>query len=244
MTTAKRLRAGLAAFIAFFLAEAMGQDESVTLYDTIYADTNIRVPIVSYRERQFAHVIRQRYDFSCGSAALATLLSYHYDIPRNEVDVFVAMWEAGEQELIRERGFSLLDMKRYLDRGGVAADGFNVPFEKLNELALPGIALINGNGYSHFVVVKGVRGDQVLIGDPSVGLVVRSKDEFLASWDGTLLFLRGFVPWGRASWNSEEDWGAHPVARPADRLPLSDLAVETLHATRAFNSGFGVGRGF
>jgi predicted double-glycine peptidase len=218
------------------------QDEA--LYEAIYADTFLRVPVQTYHDRQYARVIRQRYDFSCGSAALATLLTYHYDIPRTEVDVFVSMWEAGEKDLIRERGFSLLDMKRYLLEGGVQADGFNVPIDKLEELALPGIALINSNGYSHFVVVKGVRGDAVLIGDPSVGLVVRSKEEFLETWNGTMLFLRGFVPWGRASWNDTQDWSAHPTGRPFDRLPLPDLAIETLHATRAFNSGFAVGRGF
>jgi predicted double-glycine peptidase len=236
----------LLAILAGFLlmpSNASGQEAETARYEGFYAGANLQVPIRTLRQRKYAGIVRQQYDFSCGSAALASLLTYHYDIPRTESDVFLAMWQAGEKELIRARGFSLLDMKLYLNRHGVLADGFNVPFEKLNELALPGIALVNINGYSHFVVVKGVRGEEVLIGDPSVGLVVRSKEEFLNSWDGTMLFLKGFVPWGRASWNRPVEWSAFPLGRPEDRIEDRNLAVDAIHQFRAFNSGFGVGSG-
>src|SRR3546814_13412897 len=59
----------------------------------------------------FRSVIRQRYDFSCGSAALATLLTYHYGAPTSEAMPFRAMWEKGDREAIRKVGFSMLDMR-------------------------------------------------------------------------------------------------------------------------------------
>lgn len=238
------VRAPLPVMMLLGVAMASPGAAQTALFDIDYAGANIRVPIESYRDRQFARVIRQQYDFSCGSAALATLLTHHYQIEKTETDLFIAMWEAGEKELIKKRGFSLLDMKRYLERGGIAADGFKVPFDKLNELRLPGIALINVNGYRHFVVIKGVRDDRVLIGDPSLGLIVRSRKDFLASWDGTMLFLRNYVAYGRATWNDEADWQAHPAGRPDDALFARDLAAETLHYTRFPNSGFAVGLGF
>ncbi|MEM9810747.1 MAG: C39 family peptidase [Pseudomonadota bacterium] len=224
--------------LASNLAWAQGTQ---SFYEGNFAGAYLNIPIESYRDRQFARVVRQQYDFSCGSAALATLLTYHYDIPRSESNLFVAMWEAGEQDNIRKRGFSLLDMKRLLERGGVTANGYQLPFEKLKELRIPGIALVNVNGYAHFVVVKGVRDDQVLLGDPSIGLIVRSKEEFLNNWNGTILFIQNFTAHGRASWNAEKDWSAHPDARTQDLIALPDLAVETLHATRFLNSGFSVG---
>ncbi len=35
-----------------------------------------RVGVISYRDLPFQTVVRQQYDFSCGSASLATLLRY------------------------------------------------------------------------------------------------------------------------------------------------------------------------
>ena len=58
-------------------------------------------------------------------------------------------------------------MKRYLAAHGFEADGFEQPLDKLDEARVPAIVLINENGYHHFVVVKGVQADRVLIGDPA-----------------------------------------------------------------------------
>ncbi|RYF14189.1 MAG: peptidase C39, partial [Oxalobacteraceae bacterium] len=43
---------------------------------------NFTAPVTSLIGRRFETVVRQQYDFSCGSAALATLLRYHYDDPQ------------------------------------------------------------------------------------------------------------------------------------------------------------------
>jgi predicted double-glycine peptidase len=211
------------------------------VYESFYADANVLVPIQTFRDRQYARVVRQEYDFSCGSAALATLLTFHYDMPRTERDVFTAMWEAGEQDKIRARGFSLLDMKRYLEAAGLRADGYAMPLEKVEEIGVPGIALIDQDGYKHFVVVKGVLGDRVLVGDPAGGLVARDRRAFERSWDGTIFFLRSLIAQGQSAWNAEADWAAQPQGRPFDRLPLADLADETLLNTRLPTSGFGLG---
>lgn len=65
-----------------------------------------RISVVSYRDIPFRTVVRQRYDFSCGSAALATLLRYHYDREVGEEQIFRAMYAAGDQDTIRRVGFS------------------------------------------------------------------------------------------------------------------------------------------
>ena len=128
------------------------------------------LPVKSMAERRFLTVVRQHYDFSCGSAALATLLRYHYGDMQNEQTIFVGMWQNGDREQIRRLGFSLLDMKRYLDARGIKSDGYKVTIQDIQRTGVPGIALIELRGYKHFVVVKGVEGGQVLVGDPSFGI--------------------------------------------------------------------------
>src|SRR5215470_19450925 len=76
--------------------------------------TTATVAVKSYVARKFETVVKQRYDFSCGSAALATLLTFHYGRAVSEEQVFDAMWSVGDKANIRAKGFSLLDMKLYL----------------------------------------------------------------------------------------------------------------------------------
>lgn len=48
----------------------------------------VRVDVTSIKEARFKDVIKQQFDFSCGSAALATLLTYHYDFAVTEMEIF------------------------------------------------------------------------------------------------------------------------------------------------------------
>src|SRR5438132_966083 len=64
--------------------------------------------IESFQEKKYRATIAQQYDFSCGSAALATLLTYNYNITVSEQDVFQSMFENGDKQVIAESGFSLL----------------------------------------------------------------------------------------------------------------------------------------
>src|SRR3546814_19943743 len=95
----------------------------------------------------FRSVIRQRYDFSCGSAALATLLTYHYGAPTSEAMPFRAMWEKGDREAIRKVGFSMLDMKTYLASRGFRAEGFRITVDQLKLVKRPTIVLMDLKGF-------------------------------------------------------------------------------------------------
>ena len=235
----KRFRCGSIAGCLTVLAAFSASAQEDT-YQTIYAGANIHLPVETYHARQFARVIKQQTDFSCGSAALATLLTYHYGIERSEDDVFRSMWEAGEQDAIRKRGFSLLDMKRYLAARDLLADGYSLSLDKLEEIGVPAIALVTINGYKHFVVIKGIRGERILLGDPSAGLVVRSRKEFEASWDGTIFFIRSYVDRGKQGWNTEIDWAAHPRGDVRSRPEFPTLQDTTLHTAYPVDSAFGI----
>jgi predicted double-glycine peptidase len=147
---------------------------------------NYTVPVVSFNERKFSTIYKQKYDFSCGSAALASLLTFHYDDNINEKNVFIDMFQNGDKFKIQKQGFSLLDMKRFLERRGYQSDGFRM---SLDNLKVPAITIININGYLHFVIIKGFNEKEVLVGDPSVGVKVIPRDDFNKMWEQRILFL-------------------------------------------------------
>jgi predicted double-glycine peptidase len=169
---------------------------------------NINIP--SKKELRLETVIRQQYDYSCGSAAVATLLTYHYGIPTPEKKVFEAMFKVGNQKKIRAQGFSMLDMKRYLDSHGLNASGFRMTLDQFAKIGVPGITLVNTKGYKHFVVVKGIEGDRVLLGDPAAGTAVVSRKTFEGLWNGAVLAAKNNIKIARSNFNSDEEWNAWP----------------------------------
>lgn len=148
------------------------------------------VEVTSFSEARFARTIKQAHDFSCGSAALATLLTHHYEHPASEAEIFQKMLEAGDQDLIRKSGFSLLDMKRYLKDAGYQSDGFRFTLEAYEKIGVPAIVLINDDGYRHFVVIKGMDQSHLLIGDPSKGTRYIPREDFLPMWNGIVFVIR------------------------------------------------------
>lgn len=188
---------------------------------------SMTVKITSMKERQFRATVRQRHDYSCGSAALATLLTYHYQDPLSEEQAFAEMWENGDQEKIRREGFSLLDIKRYLEINGYSADGYEASLDKLMQVRIPAIALIRDNGYNHFVVIKGVRKGQVAIGDPSAGHRIIPRDVFEKMRINRILFVINDAK-GQAVFDSRLDWHIREKAPLGIAAGPSDLANITM----------------
>jgi hypothetical protein len=184
--------------------------------------------VTSMRERRFSGVVRQQYDFSCGSAAVATLMTYHYGRATDEAEVFQAMWENGDQEKIRTEGFSLLDMKTFLDANGFDSNGYEVPLDKLVDAQIPGITLINTNGYLHFVVIKGVTADEVLVGDPALGMKIYSRDAFEEIWNGILFVVTRRFDGVAQTFNASSAWRTRPRAPLGQALDRGSLASFTI----------------
>lgn len=175
--------------------------------------TSFNVDVSSNAEARWDSVIRQQYDFSCGSAAVATLLTYHYNAPTSEEDVFQAMIREGDRNKIQTEGFSMLDMKRYLDAKGLRSDGFRMSLDKLASIGVPGIALVNTRGYRHFVVIRGVDDRRVLLGDPAAGNTAISREDFEEIWTGAVLAGREKSKIAKQYFNHERDWRSWPSAR-------------------------------
>ena len=182
------------------------------------------VSVTTLKEARFRQTVRQEEDFSCGSAAVATLLTYHYGLTTSYREVLEAMYVAGDQHKIRREGFSLLDMKLYLESRGFQADGFHAPLDKLVSTSTPAIVLVNESGYNHFVVIKGLVANEVLLGDPALGARVVKRSAFEATWVNKLVFVihgEGLA----GQFNTASDWRVRPRAPLGDAVSRDTLAV-------------------
>lgn len=225
----------LALFSSLFCSCGGGASGTVG-HAYLAGDLPVRLPVASIQARRFLTVKKQQLDFSCGSAALATLLTYHHGDPQDERSVFLGMWNDGDQSQIRRLGFSLLDMKRYLERRGISADGYSVSLPEIERAGVPGIALVNVSGYRHFVVLKGIDAQTVLIGDPALGLRRLPRAEFQKMWNGVLfvVMLPGEQP---PVFNGSRDRSLAPAAldSPVASRPVS---IQALALTRPLPGEF------
>ena len=142
----------------------------------------IYTSVETFKEQRFHNVVAQGFDFSCGAAALATVLKYAYGMNLTEHQVFVAMYAVGDRAQIRSRGFSLLDMKKYLDTIGYNGLGYRVKPEALFDLKVPVIVLLNMSGYEHFVVLRKATPDYMYVADPALGNRMMAYETFMNDW--------------------------------------------------------------
>ena len=144
-------------------------------------------PVRSLLERRQERVVMQEFDLSCGAAALATILRYQHGDAVTERDVALGLIRRAEYladpGLVRLRqGFSLLDMKNFVERRGYSGQGLgNLGYADLLELA-PAIVPLRLHGYNHFVVFRGAMGRNILLADPAYGNRTMSLERFLAAW--------------------------------------------------------------
>jgi len=188
---------------------------------------NFQLRVTSYSEIPFRTVLHQQFDYSCGSAALATMLRYNYSSDTDEAVVFKAMYAVGDQPSIRKLGFSLLDMKKYLASRGYQADGYRLSIDDLKRLNTPAIALIQVGSYKHFVVIKGALDDKLLVGDPAKGLQLYSAEDFKNIWNGIALIIHDASAPLHPVFNSPAEWShwtdSHPFAAASLNQTLANF---------------------
>ena len=147
--------------------------------------------ILSLRERKFVNIVSQSLDYSCGAAAMATILTYHFGRDASEKTAIEGILKVADAKVVKKKGFSLLDLKRYAETIGYRAGGYRLKAEQLVKIKIPTIVLIDVRGYSHFVVLKGVHGEEVFLADPAWGNRIMSLKDFSRAWNGIIFALEG-----------------------------------------------------
>ncbi len=195
--------------------------------------TSYGISVKSMQELKFDGIVKQQYDFSCGSAALATLLSYHYNVPSGENDLIASMYAIGDQQKIQREGFSMLDMRNYLQSVGLSSNGYKVTLDQLQQVGIPAIVLVNNNGYLHFVVIKGITEKHVLVGDPALGMKILERPAFEQTWNGIVFVVDGSMQTAKTNFNKQVDWKVShrfPLNQVLDSATLAGFTVDTMYS--------------
>ena len=88
------------------------------------------------------------------------------------------------------KGFSLLDLKHFVQARGYRAQGFSeMSLEELADLKIPALVPIRSKGVDHFVVVRGVFGDRVVLADPAFGNMTIKARKFQEIWKQGIAFI-------------------------------------------------------
>jgi predicted double-glycine peptidase len=180
--------------------------------DTWNVSTSAQQTIVkrhTLKELRDQYVVKQQLDYSCGAAALATLMVYYYGQNTSEKEILellnTRLETMTEEERARKTriGFSLLDLKVVAQQKGYRAAGFKLTVDQLPQLLAPVIVHVRPFGYYHFAVLRGVAGDRVYLADPGRGNLRMSIERFLDEWTGVVFVL------GKAG---EEKFTHYPLA--------------------------------
>ena len=148
-------------------------------------------PVLSLKEIRNDGVVRQKWDISCGAAALSTLLTYQFKDNTPETDIVVWMFHRTDAARVKERhGFSLLDMKHFAQARGYTAEGFSdMSIDELASQKSAVIVPIRLKGFDHFVVVKGITDGRIFLADPGFGNVTMKVDRFQKLWKNGIVFI-------------------------------------------------------
>jgi predicted double-glycine peptidase len=175
--------------------------------------------VKSLLEIRHEHIVVQKWDLSCGAAALTTLLRYQFGDDVTEKAVATALIKRPEYianpRLVQVRqGFSLLDLRRYVDGRGYEGVGLGkLNLQDLEEHA-PILVPIHILGYNHFVVFRGRLGNRVLLADPAWGNRTMTVEQFESAWiDYPALGHVGFIVETKGENRAEPDMLR---ARPED----------------------------
>ena len=178
------LAAGLASLV-LFPAPARAQNPGVAT--GVRGSKNVR----SLKEIRDEGVVKQRWDVSCGAAALSTLLTYDFKDNTPETSIVVWLLHRVDANRVRSRGgFSLLDLKHFSEARGYHAEAFSgMSIEDLALEKTSVIVPIREKGFDHFVVLKGIVAGHVILGDPGFGNITMRVDRFRTLWKNGIVFV-------------------------------------------------------
>ena len=146
----------------------------------------------TWKDLRDRNVVKQGFDYSCGSGALATLMHISFGERVTEAEIIQEILKdknEAEKAEIMKGGYSLLDLKRAAEARGYFAAMYKLEVEQLFQLQGPVLVYFEPKGEKHFAVLKYVKGDRVYLADPSRGNMRLSIYRFAALWPGYILAI-------------------------------------------------------
>ena len=132
--------------------------------------------ISTFVGRRDANIVKQQFDFSCGAASVATVLSGFYGLDIDEADVLTALDD--------EERYSFDDLSQVVLMWGFRGIGTTVTFDDLRRLKIPAIAYLRYRQRDHFSVIRGVSSTGIVhLGDPAFGNRRLRERRFKMYWE-------------------------------------------------------------
>lgn len=157
---------------------------------TLVSNLDAGAQVKNYRDLRFDSVIGQTADFTCGPAALATLLTHYYGQPVSEqtfTQLSVADMQARGKKVVE--GLTLLSLKKALNTENVSSAGYKLTLEQLRAVLVEGLPVVANVVYpkGHYYLVLAIDDQNVLLADPSWGVRSQPLSNFLNAWNGVVL---------------------------------------------------------
>lgn len=145
----------------------------------------------SWQDYKFRYTVRQERDFTCGTAALATILKFHYGMPVSEEMLLQYLLDRyPKQEEFKkkiEKGFSFEDLIFVAEKLGFKAQAAVVSPEELDKLSGPVIVQLVTKDFEHFSVLRKRHQDIAYVSDPLRGALNMPIKDFDKSFRGFVL---------------------------------------------------------
>jgi len=181
-------------FLAVFLIVLSGCS-GVSLENTLQRSECF----TSLEKLRWENIQRQKFDYSCGASALATIGKYYFGDNITEDIVLVILIKQLTPKGLLDRqanGFSFLDLKKAAGHLGYYAEGVILNIEDITKLKGPVIVPLNDGSVEHFVVLKGIIEDRAYIADPIRGNIRMPLFQFAAQWHGNMVLALGKPDFG------------------------------------------------
>lgn len=130
-------------------------------------------------------LIFQHDEKDCGAACLASIMAYYNKrMPISRV-----------RDIVRtdDKGTSIYGLVEGAKKLGFSAKAYKASKDVFQEkLPFPAIAhVLAGDNLNrlHYVVIYGVKGDYIKVGDPAKGIIKMNLDDFYKIWTGNIIFM-------------------------------------------------------
>ena len=167
--------------IFYFPSFVFSKERSLNFQNQITA----KIYIKSWIEIKNENLVRQEYDYSCGSSALATILKYFYNEDTDEEEIL--NWilknkgiDNKDKEKLDKEIFmlSFYDLIVFAEQKGYKVLGLSLPLESLKKIKIPPILFVKIRKSEHFTIYKGMDDRFVYLADPSFGNTKMRREKF------------------------------------------------------------------
>lgn len=138
--------------------------------------TNVMSAKTTWHDIKRQNVVKQDIDYSCGSASLATILTYFYNQPTTEAQVIKDL-------ALDKQMASFQDLANVSQKYGFIGKGIATNYDSLKKIKIPAIVYLNHNRTDHFSVLRAIDDNHVYLADPSWGNRTLTRKQFEKIWN-------------------------------------------------------------